>query len=298
MPASLEPVHRLDDRSAVLAHGQPNDRAVALGPLIGHRLKRADRGRNVGRVVKRDLEPLAADPVLELVGRTLGDHLTVVDHRDPVREAIGLIEVLGRQQHGRPLRHELLDHVPQREPAAGIEAGRGLVEEQDRRLGDERRGEVEPAAHPAGVGLDGTARRVDEVEALAAAPRRAPARCVAACRTAGRPSSGSRARSGSRRRLRTGRRGRSARAAWRRRGRRRRPATEADPPSGSSSVVRILTNVVLPAPLGPSSPSTVPRATSRSTSHNARTSPNDFDNPRVLMAAPDSTTPTVRDSRN
>ena len=83
-----------------------------------------------------------------------------------VRKAIGLVEVLRGQQHGRPLRHQLLDHVPQREPAAGVKARGGLVEEQDGRLGDERRGEVEPAPHPAGVGLDGTARRVDQVEAL------------------------------------------------------------------------------------------------------------------------------------
>ena len=42
------------------------------------------------------LEPLAADAVLQRVGRALGDHPAVVDHRDLVSEPVGLVEVLGR----------------------------------------------------------------------------------------------------------------------------------------------------------------------------------------------------------
>src|SRR5215468_2476355 len=54
------------------------------------------------------------------------------------------------------------------------------------------------------------------------------------------------------------------------------PSTRAFPPSGSSSVVRIRTAVVFPAPLGPSTPSTVPRGTDRSIPRSACTSPNDL----------------------
>src|SRR6201996_6217677 len=42
------------------------------------------------------------------------------------------------------------------------------------------------------------------------------------------------------------------------------PSTSARPPSGRSKVVRMRTAVVLPAPLGPSTPRTVPRGTDRS----------------------------------
>ena len=49
------------------------------------------------------------------------------------------------------------------------------------------------------------------------------------------------------------------------------PATVARPLSGFSSVVSTRTVVVLPAPLGPSSPSTVPFATVRSTPSSAVT---------------------------
>ncbi len=51
-----------------------------------------------------------------------------------------------------------------------------------------------------------------------------------------------------------------------------RPMTRAVPAVGGSRVVRILTAVVLPAPFGPSRPSTVPVSTSRSIPHSASTS--------------------------
>ena len=54
------------------------------------------------------------------------------------------------------------------------------------------------------------------------------------------------------------------------------PSTTARPPSGSSNVVRMRTAVVLPAPFGPSTPSTVPRGTDKSIPRSAWTSPNDF----------------------
>src|SRR4051795_10236299 len=63
-----------------------------------------------------------------------------------------------------------------------------------------------------------------------------------------------------------------------------RPATRALPASGSSSVARMRTVVVLPAPLGPSTPSTVPGATASSTPSSARVGPKDFTSPLTRMA--------------
>jgi hypothetical protein len=48
------------------------------------------------------------------------------------------------------------------------------------------------------------------------------------------------------------------------------------PTSGASRVARIRTSVVLPAPLRPRRPSTVPRSTSRSTPARATVEPKDF----------------------
>ena len=59
---------------------------------------------------------------------------------------------------------EALDRVPERNPAPRIEPGRRLVQEDDRWLGDEGTGEVEPPPHAARVRTDEPAGRVGEIE--------------------------------------------------------------------------------------------------------------------------------------
>ena len=65
-----------------------------------------------------------------------------------------------------PLRDELADQVPDVEAAARVKAGRRLVEEHHGRRDDHRRGEVEAAAHAAGVGARRAVGGVGEAEAL------------------------------------------------------------------------------------------------------------------------------------
>ena len=62
------------------------------------------------------------------------------------------------------------------------------------------------------------------------------------------------------------------------------PSTRAVPPSGRSSVVSMRTTVVLPAPLGPSRPSTVPSGTSNETPFTASTSPKHFTRSSATIA--------------
>ena len=67
--------------------------------------------------------------------------------------------------------------LPDRQPAGRVEAGGRLVEEQDLGLVDERRGEVEPALHAAGVALDhpvGGVLELDQLQQLARARSAAP----------------------------------------------------------------------------------------------------------------------------
>ena len=73
-----------------------------------------------------------------------------------------------------PGRGERADGVPQLAAAAGVQAGRRLVEEEDLGGDDEAQGEVEPAAHAARVGADalvGGIRQIEAVEQLAARDR-------------------------------------------------------------------------------------------------------------------------------
>ena len=60
-------------------------------------------------------------------------------------------------------RSAMNSHMPSR--LRGIEPGGRLVQEQHPRTGDQRRGDVEPAAHAAGVRLRRPVGRVGEVEA-------------------------------------------------------------------------------------------------------------------------------------
>ena len=183
----------------------------------------------------------------------------VVDHRDRARRGgrppPGTGSSAASSCRPRPARRSG-SHTSRR--LCGSRPGRRLVEEHHRRRDDHRRGEVEAPAHAAGVGARGAVGRVGEVEALeqlAGALARLRAREAV---ERARPSRGSRGRSAGRRPPRTGRRGRSASAAASASRTTSRPATWARPPSGVSSVVKIRTAVVLPAPFGPSRPSTVP----------------------------------------
>ena len=187
-----------------------------------------------------------------------------------------------------------LDHLPQAQPAARVEARRRLVEEQHRRLGDQRRGEIEPPPHPARVGLRRRAapRRRGRSARAARSPRRLR-RASAARRTAARPSSGSRGRSGSRRPPRTGRPARSARAAAPRRATTSRPTTRARPRVGLEQRRQDPHERRLAGAVRAEQTEHRPGGTSRSTPSSARTCPNDFDSPLTLIAA--SPSPWARD---
>ena len=107
-----------------------------------------------------------ADARLQLGGRAGGDGAAAAEHDDLVREAVGLLEVLGREQERGAARDELGDRLPHLGPAGRVEPGRRLVEEHDRPVHDQARGEVEPAAHAAGVGADLAVGGVGDPEAL------------------------------------------------------------------------------------------------------------------------------------
>jgi len=113
-----------------------------------------------------DLELVTADARLELACGAFGDDGAVVDHRDPVGERVGLVEVLRGEHDGRAVGHQAAHDLPHALPARRVEAGGRLVEEQDRRARHQAGGEVEPAAHAARVGLHHAPGGVGEVEAL------------------------------------------------------------------------------------------------------------------------------------
>ena len=61
-----------------------------------------DHALRVTGFLDHDLDQLAADLLLELLGGTASDGLALVDHDDVVGQPVGFVEVLRGQQRGRP----------------------------------------------------------------------------------------------------------------------------------------------------------------------------------------------------
>src|SRR3989475_11456950 len=136
-----------------------------------------DRPRDLEGPVPALLERLVAgnpdgndvrtDRGLQLRGTSLGDDLTQVDDRDPLAELVRLFHVLGREED----RHLLLpveaaQVLPHRGPRLRVEAGRGLIQEQDSRVVHEPGTQVEPAAHPARVRVRTAVRCILQLQNL------------------------------------------------------------------------------------------------------------------------------------
>ena len=103
---------------------------------------------------------------LELGERPVRDDPALVEDRDPVGELLGLVQVLGGEQHSRAAAGELLDAAPHLEAGLGVQPGGRLVEEDHGRIADEAHGDVQAAPHAAGVGGHATAGRIRQLEAV------------------------------------------------------------------------------------------------------------------------------------
>ena len=166
-PRVVQPSDRLQQGDRTVAPDRDPDTRVLLvdtGRARPHAGERLHHASEVRAVLDVQLHDLAADLVLELVGGSQGDHGADVDHGDPVRELIGLFEVLGGEQQGGAFVLQLTDEVPHVDPAPRVEARRRLVEEQDLRTPHQARGQVQPPAHAAGVRLRRTSRGIRQLE--------------------------------------------------------------------------------------------------------------------------------------
>ena len=103
---------------------------------------------------------------LQLLRRALGDDRTGIDDRQSVAQLVCLLEVLRRQEDGRPGVVDAAHLIPDRQPRRGIKARGRLVEEEDLGRVDERAREVQPALHPPRVGLRTAIGRVAQADEL------------------------------------------------------------------------------------------------------------------------------------
>src|SRR5262245_34148413 len=139
-----------------------------LPDLAGHPFTGAPGGIHEDVVEGRLVLEVQAPPhlVLELGGRALADDPTGVDDRDAIAQLVRLLEVLRREEDRRAAPVDPPDLLPHRQSAGRIETSRRLVEEQHLWLVDQRRGQVEPPLHAAGVALDPPISGVGELAEL------------------------------------------------------------------------------------------------------------------------------------
>ena len=102
----------------------------------------------------------------ELGGEVLADEAAVAQHGDAIGDAVHLIEEVGDEHHRHAGRPHPLDHLEQLVDLAGVEAGRGLVEDQHPGVDLHRPGDRHELLHGDRVRLE-RRRRVDvEVQLL------------------------------------------------------------------------------------------------------------------------------------
>ena len=151
---------------------------LALGQLHGDAAAAVARDRTEAgeqldervagaRIRRRDFDARAADLLLELRGRALGDDLSAIDDSHAVGQRVGLLEILGGQEHGHALIvSEPRDLRPQSTATLQIEARRRLVEEQDSRAVHEGEREIEPPLHAARIAAHPAVRRLGQPDAF------------------------------------------------------------------------------------------------------------------------------------
>ena len=161
----------------------------------------------------------------------------------------------------RPPPASVDEQVADLDDAGGVEAVDRLVEDEDRRVGEQGQRDPEPLAHPGRIAPRRRARRptarstrasAAAIRAFGREPRSSPMRRPA--RAGSRLPTGAGRRRGSRPSPRRARRRPSSRSTG-------SPAIVTLPASARTRPTRIRSAVVLPAPFGPSSPTTWPSST-------------------------------------
>ncbi len=88
----------------------------------------------------------------QLAERAHGDQLSAAHEPDPLADAIDFRQDVRREEHGRPPgARELVHRLCERFDHQRIEAGGGLIEDEQRRLGHQRLNDAELALHPVRV---------------------------------------------------------------------------------------------------------------------------------------------------
>jgi hypothetical protein len=140
---------RADGEALLLVHAGPAQVVEGLAAATGHPQLddgAGERGDQPGR-------------------RVDGDDPATVDDRDPVAQALGLVEQVGGEDDGHPgAVPQPGDQIEEVGPDARVEPDGRFVQEEDARTREQGAADLEPAALAAAVGPDGSVHDRPEIE--------------------------------------------------------------------------------------------------------------------------------------
>ena len=132
------------------------DRAECLGGQV-----------EFGQAAEAQAHVAAGNQLLQFGRSALGDEPALVQHGDPVGQLVGLLQVLRGEQDGDTvLADQVVDDLPHGAPAARVEPGGWLVQEDDPGLADQRHGQIQPPPHAPGISSQRFAGRLGQIEFL------------------------------------------------------------------------------------------------------------------------------------
>ncbi len=145
--------HRAHGRGPV--GGVDHELVVAADDLVDAGERAQGLQGAVGELGHLGHDDVGADGALQGFGGALGHQVAPGDDAHPVGQLVGLLQVLGGEEDGgAPLVLQRPDLGPDGGPTLGVEAGGGLVQEEDLGVVDEGGGQVEAALHPSRIGVD------------------------------------------------------------------------------------------------------------------------------------------------
>jgi hypothetical protein len=159
----VQPPEDLDQHARTVVRAETDRRGLAFDLVAVGELRPGPLRRIL--VVEAELGDRAPELGLQHRRRVVRDHVPVVDHRHPSGELVRLLQVLGGEENGGAVAHQLSDHVPELVPAEQVEAGRRLVQEEHRRTRHQGGCDVQSPPHPTRVRPGRSVGGVEEVEA-------------------------------------------------------------------------------------------------------------------------------------
>src|SRR6266536_365582 len=124
---TVEGAEHLEQDPRALVRSDPNSVPIPLDSISEAFPEHCQRALGSTVAAEAQLDDGVPEIGLQPLRSVVCDHLPIVDDGDARGEPVRLLQVLGREQNGRAIAHQLADHLPELISAREIEPGGGLI---------------------------------------------------------------------------------------------------------------------------------------------------------------------------